>query len=42
MLFLVLLSDYVVLRSRAGIVVEETVEVEEVVVIAPEAGRDKA
>jgi YjbE family integral membrane protein len=41
-LFLVLLSDYVVLRSRAGIVVEETVEVEEVVVIAPEAGRDKA
>jgi len=41
-LFLVLLSDYVVLRSRAVVMVEESVEVEEVVVIAPEAGRDKA
>jgi hypothetical protein len=40
-LFLVLLSDYVVLRSRASNVVEELVMVEEVMVSAPEAGRDK-
>ncbi|MEN3386694.1 MAG: hypothetical protein V7608_6738 [Hyphomicrobiales bacterium] len=41
-LFLVLLSDYVVLRSRASNVVEELVVVEEVMVSAPEPGRDKA
>jgi YjbE family integral membrane protein len=40
-LFLVLLSDYVVLRSRASAAVEELLEVEDTVVIEPERGRDK-